>query len=318
MPKVSIIIPMYNVEKYLKRCIESVLNQTVKNLEIICVNDGSPDNCPQICDEWKEKDNRIVVVHKENGGLSDARNAGLDIAQGEYIAFVDSDDWISIQIYQIMINKCLSNCLDICEVNYLKTIENIENVSNSNEYRIFDTENSLKQLINGYMSQTVWNKLYKKGVIKGIYFEKGKLNEDEFWTYQVFANSKRIGKLNWYGYYYFQRDTSIMGTSYSLRRIDAIEGKKRRLDFIYKNYPNLVGDAKKDLFFNILYQTQLLLLTKNRKIKKKGLRILKEYLRSSGIGFFDLGCNKSVIWIVLSKFSLLLCCKIRNIIHIGL
>ena len=93
-PLISVIVPIYNVEKYLNRCIESIVNQTYKTLEIILVDDGSPDNCPQICDEWKEKDNRIKVIHKKNGGLSDARNAGLDIAQGEYIAFVDGDDFL--------------------------------------------------------------------------------------------------------------------------------------------------------------------------------------------------------------------------------
>ena len=93
-PLISVIVPIYNVEKYLARCVDSIVNQTYKNLEIILVDDGSPDSCPDICDVWKEKDDRIKVIHKKNGGLSDARNAGLDIAQGEYVAFVDSDDFI--------------------------------------------------------------------------------------------------------------------------------------------------------------------------------------------------------------------------------
>lgn len=115
---ISIIVPIYKVEQYLDRCIESIVNQTYKNLEIILVDDGSPDNCPQICNEWKEKDNRIVVIHKENGGLSDARNAGLDIAQGEYIAFVDSDDYMSIYMIEKLYNSLIETQAEICECNY--------------------------------------------------------------------------------------------------------------------------------------------------------------------------------------------------------
>ena len=114
MAIISTIIPIYKVEKYLQTCIESVVNQTIKDLEIILVDDGSPDYCPEICDAWAQKDSRIKVIHKENGGLSDARNAGLDIAQGEYISFVDSDDWIAPNMYEIMLEVIEKEHADIC------------------------------------------------------------------------------------------------------------------------------------------------------------------------------------------------------------
>ena len=109
--KISVIIPIYKVEKYLNRCVESVVNQSYQNLEIILVDDGSPDNCPKMCDDWAEKDNRIKVIHKENGGLSDARNAGLKVAMGEYISFVDSDDWIAKDFYEVLIRVLNAVCI---------------------------------------------------------------------------------------------------------------------------------------------------------------------------------------------------------------
>lgn len=102
-PLISVIVPIYNVESYLNRCVESIVNQTYQNLEIILVDDGSPDNCPQICDDWARKDSRIKVIHKENGGLSDARNAGMNIATGEYISFIDSDDYVALDFCETML-----------------------------------------------------------------------------------------------------------------------------------------------------------------------------------------------------------------------
>ena len=113
-PKISVIVPVYKVEKYLDKCVESIVNQTYKNLEIILVDDGSPDNCPAMCDEWAEKDERIRVIHKENGGLADARNAGMDIATGDYIGFVDSDDWIEPNMYEVLLKNAL--CMDSATV----------------------------------------------------------------------------------------------------------------------------------------------------------------------------------------------------------
>ena len=115
---VSIIVPIYNVEKYIKECIDSIINQTYKNLEIILVDDGSPDCCPKICDEYSKKDKRIKVIHKENGGLSSARNAGLDVAKGEYVSFIDSDDVVDEKFIETLYNLCIENNCDISECNF--------------------------------------------------------------------------------------------------------------------------------------------------------------------------------------------------------
>ena len=121
---ISVIVPIYNVEKYLERCVESIINQTYKNLEIILVDDGSPDNCPQMCDDYAKKDSRIKVVHKKNGGLSDARNAGMKVATGEYVSFIDSDDYISLDFYETLLETIVDNDSDIVECSVVKFYEN--------------------------------------------------------------------------------------------------------------------------------------------------------------------------------------------------
>ena len=122
-PLISVIVPIYNVEKYLDRCVGSIINQTYKNLEIILVDDGSPDNCPQMCDDYAKKDSRIKVVHKENGGLSDARNAGMKVATGEYVSFIDSDDYISLDFYETLLETIVDNDSDIVECSVVKFYE---------------------------------------------------------------------------------------------------------------------------------------------------------------------------------------------------
>ena len=121
---ISVIVPIYNVEKYLQKCVDSIINQTYKNLEIILVDDGSPDNCPKMCDDYAEKDSRIKVVHKENGGLSDARNVGMEVATGEYVSFIDSDDYISLDFYETLLETIVDNDSDVVECGVVKFYEN--------------------------------------------------------------------------------------------------------------------------------------------------------------------------------------------------
>ena len=167
MDLISVIVPVYNVEKYLDKCIQSIVDQTYTNLEIILVDDGSPDNSGAICDEWAEKDNRIKVIHKANGGLSDARNAGLDIATGEYIAFVDSDDYIELDFYDKLYNVIKATNCDISICNLRKVYEN-NNVSVNNcdtfEITEYSTTEAMSALIDDKIRQVVWNKLYKADI----------------------------------------------------------------------------------------------------------------------------------------------------------
>lgn len=321
--KISVIVPIYNVEDYLHRCVDSIINQTYTNLEIILVDDGSPDNCLKICDEYAKKDSRIKVVHKKNGGLSDARNAGLEIATGEYIGFVDSDDYISLYFYEKLMNVIKVSGSDIVECGVKKFTENneINDVENSKlDFKIFNKFEAMQNLImNKILSVTVWNKLYKKDVIDKLRFKVGKTNEDNFFTYLAFDNANKISKLDDELYYYLQRENSIMGESYKLNRLDEIEAKYERFKFIEKNYKNLTLLAKKDVMFGCLYAYQQLLKNGQERDIKKGKYILNKYIKSvlfTKNDYLDLDI-KTKIWITMEKKSLKYTCILRNFFNIG-
>lgn len=318
--KISVIVPIYNVEKYLEKCIDSIINQTYKNLEIILVDDGSTDSCSKICKEYEKIDKRIKVIYKENGGLSDARNAGLKIATGDYIGFVDSDDYIEKSMYEKMLSVFDSR-IDIveCGVNYVYTNEINYGDSIGNDFRL-NTEEALEELIlERKLSQTVWNKLYRKICILGILFEKGKINEDEFWTYQVFSRAKNIFRLNENLYFYVQRKGSIMKEEYSIKRLDCIEGRYKRLQYINKNYKKLITIEKKIFYFCCVYHCQCILGIKDKSKSNEGYNIIKIYIKNIKFNIKDLKCMAidEMIWILLTKISLKWTCILRNKLKIG-
>lgn len=181
--KISVIIPIYNVGEYLEQCIDSVINQTYKDLEIILVNDGSTDNCPAICDKYARIDSRIIVIHKTNGGLSDARNAGLKVATGEYIGFVDSDDYIVPDMYSILMSKIAEYGSDIvsCKFDFLMDDQIKQcpwpSMNSYIEGKVVTLQDFFTTLINGDIDCACWNKLYKKEIINES-FKKGRIAED--------------------------------------------------------------------------------------------------------------------------------------------
>ena len=184
--KITIVVPVYKVEKYLRRCIESILQQTYKNIEIILVDDGSPDNCGKICDEYKEKDNRIIVIHKENGGLSDARNAGIDIATGKYIAFIDSDDYVANNFISSLYDVCIKNECEIAQCKFKRVTEDYkEEQKEISETTILDGKSAIKEIYgqNDVYTIVAWNKLYLKNLFNDIRYTVGKIHEDESTTY---------------------------------------------------------------------------------------------------------------------------------------
>lgn len=319
--KISVIVPIYNVEKYLDKCIESITNQTYKNLEIILVNDGSTDNCGNICDRYAEIDSRIKVIHKENGGLSDARNTGLEISTGDIISFVDSDDYIDSEMYQIMVDKLIELNADIieCNINYVFEKEIIEkNILIQKE--LYENKEAMKELIlERTFHQTVWNKLYKRECINKIYFEVGKTNEDEFWTYQVFGNANKIAIINNPLYFYVQRQGSIMNSEYSIKRLDGIEARYERLNYINQRYNSLLKIEKERFLFNCLYHYQQILKSNHIFNKKNACEILERYIKKLDFKSEDMKniSIKNKIWIYLSNISIKYTCIIRNILNIG-
>ena len=213
-PLVSIIVPVYKVEPYLRRCLDSIVNQTYSNLEIILIDDGSPDNCPKICDEYSIKDNRVVVIHKGNGGLSDARNVGLDICKGDYILFVDSDDWIANTCVEIMLDTAINNDVDIVISNFIKT-QDLFDIDLSNctitSTKLLNPIDAVKGLWSEHSTAftTVWGVLYAKKILENQRFPKGLIHEDLFTSYKFLYQSPKTAFIDLPLYCYFQRSDSI-------------------------------------------------------------------------------------------------------------
>lgn len=246
-PLISIIVPIYKVEEYLNRCVESIINQTYDNLEIILVDDGSPDKCPQMCDAWEEKDGRITVIHKKNGGLSDARNAGMKIAKGKYISFVDSDDLIDYSFIEYLYNALIETGAELsaCDVEEFKDEKQLALQEKKYVKPVIATaEQALSQLIKGRGFRAVaWNKLYCREILQNEQFEYGRLHEDEFYTYRIIDKCKRLAYVNLPLYKYRQREGSIMKVK-SNRQLDALDAGYQRLLFLEKNYPTLYQTDK--------------------------------------------------------------------------
>lgn len=318
---ISVIVPVYNVEKYLHQCIDSIINQTYKNLEIILVDDGSTDNSGKICDEYKSKDNRITVIHKKNGGLSDARNAGLKVAKGEFIAFADSDDWLDQNIYNELITSLINNDADISACNIAFAYDNKTEISSiSLSKSIFNSEEAINQLICGTgFCAVAWNKLYKKTCINNMTFEVGKTHEDEFFTYKVLSNAEKLVFINKPLYFYRQRTTSIMGEKYSLKRLDAVDACYERLWFLKDKYTKLYK-SDKFTFANMCMQNyQMILRDKNIDPDKEGRKKLIKYRKNIKFSFKEWkdATIKNKINIALSSISLGLCANIKNLFHKG-
>lgn len=257
MELISVIVPVYKVEPYLDRCVQSIVDQTYRNLEIILIDDGSPDRCGEMCDAWAEKDPRIQVIHKKNGGLSDARNAGMAAATGEYIGFVDSDDWIEPQMYQSLYEAISTTNSDIASCGAKRVWPDgrpSKELQAVNRYHVFEHDAAMEAFItaNGLV-QTVWNKLYRKTVAQDLIFPVGLVHEDEFWTWKVIARANRIVTIQESYYNYLQRANSIMGAGFSERRLLVINAKAERQQYIEKQFPDLTDLGRADMVYTCMH-----------------------------------------------------------------
>lgn len=226
--KVSIIIPIYKVEEFLKECVDSVLEQTYHNLEIILVDDGSPDNCPEMCDNFKRIDDRIKVIHKKNGGLSDARNAGLRIATGDYFFFLDSDDWIEKNTIEFLLKLIKSYSAQIA----ITTI----NLANTNEIYCKSGKDMMLDILKNFKWEA-WGKLYHKSVVEGLEYPKGELYEDLACTPQIIYHAHSVVYSDSGLYHYRIREDSIMGMDTVSIRKDLVKQVDKNLAF-FKEHDN--------------------------------------------------------------------------------
>lgn len=287
-PIISVIIPVYKVESYLHRCIDSILNQEYKNLEVILVNDGSPDNCGNICDEYAQQDNRIKVIHKENGGLSDARNTGLEIASGEYVAFIDSDDVIHPQMYTRLYNLIQKTGAEVAQCEYVRFDKelNLQTINESQTELVYTNIQALEALIeNNKLVPPVWNKLYKRELFSNIRFPKGKIHEDEYTTYKLFYAANKIAYIDLPMYYYFINNSGIMrnlNIEHKFHWIEAIE--ERNLFFQSCGLESLYQKSSEKLFFHLL-KTRYIIL-RNKRVDNR-----EDYLSSINEKIADMNKN---------------------------
>lgn len=278
-PLISIIIPIYRVEQYLRRCLDSVVNQTYANLDIILVDDGSPDNCPQICDDYAAKDNRITVIHKKNGGLSDARNAGLDICKGKFISFVDSDDWIDTNYVKVLFDLLTETNTDIAIANFFKTDGTKKAPAFPIHHKTLTPAEAIICCTRGNTPAFAisCSKLYKKELFDNLRFPVGKYHEDEFTTHLLFYKSASIAYTSQVLYYYYSRETSIMATQHPYDALEAFE--QRYLFFKEKKELELLPHLLPPLCWHYLYCS---FIEKNNGNSQKGdffLQMLRSYAK---------------------------------------
>ncbi|MBX9185755.1 MULTISPECIES: glycosyltransferase [Clostridium] len=288
-PHISIIVPIYKVEKYLERCINSILNQNFSNFELILVDDGSPDDCGKICDEYKRIDNRIKVIHKKNEGLSAARNSGIEVAIGDYIAFVDADDFINRDMYRVLYENAIKSQADISICNF----EYIYEQSQVNENSIvlvkpiesYDKNESLKKLYSNEKIQFIvaWNKIYKRELFLDIRYDYGKCHEDEFIIHKLLFKANRVVYTSTKLYYYLQRNESIMKSSFSVNRVDILEALENRMEFFRSekmmDLEYKTQNSYLNYFFNYYYKIKYKLKNNDKsKEMKKQFRNNYKYL----------------------------------------
>ena len=275
MKKMFFVIPVYKVEDYLTRCVQSVLGQTYSNIEIILVDDGSPDRCPEICDELADKFENIYVIHKENGGLSDARNAGIEYVQkvaddDDYITFVDSDDYVHKDYARIMIELCENNNCGAAQSGYEKG----ENDTFSEKAFKKNTEimTAYNALLGYRIKSQAWAKIYKVKLFKDLLYPVGKINEDEFVTYRAIFGADKVAFTDEKLYYYFQHGTSIMvDVAKKLKnnphKYDFLTAYEERIKFFEeKNMPDQVMRTKEKICTDMIlrYCEQMYLKKEDR------------------------------------------------------
>lgn len=280
--KISVIVPVYNVEQYLERCVDSIINQTYTNLEIILVNDGSTDNSGKLCDELAKKDERIRVIHKENGGLSDARNRGIDEAESDLVGFIDSDDYIDSDMYEVLLKKLNDTDADLSMCALYDVYNNTPEaqVTNKETWKL-SSEQAIKMVMEAkILSVTAVNKLYRKSLFTDLKFEVGKIAEDAFIMIKLLDKCEKIVATNEKKYYYVHRENSITTQKFSTKFLNVIEAYEQNSNIILEKYPKLKDVAQTRMNWAYFYVLDRLLLDDNyndKELENKLISYLKNH-----------------------------------------
>ena len=298
---ISVIVPVYKVEDYLDRCVKSIVNQTYTNLEIILVDDGSPDNCPKMCDEWGKRDSRIKVFHKENGGLSSARNFGINKANGDFITFIDSDDYVSTE----MISKLLANMkdgVDIVCCNYIAFTDNVEpKPKDGGEAIVVSAEEAMEMLLSrryNNMLVPACMKLFRKALFNEHLFQEGKIHEDELIMHYLIGSSTKVCIIQDQLYYYYTRQGSIVNSGFSEKHLSIIEAMEDRQRYIQTRFPNLASQMQ-DLMLRT-YSTMYCKF-KQQKAPKNVLKLVLDKFNA----IYNQSNHKSFRYVMFKNFKIL-------------
>ena len=324
IPLISVIVPVYNTKEYLDTCIGSIAEQTYTNLEIILVDDGSTDSCGELCDHWAMMDSRIHVIHKENGGAADAKNYGLKAFHGDFLAIVDSDDWIEQNMYERLYAILTEHNADIAD-SLAKKVKNRKETFDKNDdvrsYKVteYDAEGALGEYLRDRtIRQTPWNKLYARNMVDGIFFVKGTYIDDEYWTYRVIDRCRKYVFTEEPFYYYYQREDSAMGNAYSIRRLDAIGAMEERYYLLKDKYPNLEKKLLENYLGACKFHYQMLCyysgLDRDRRYRKELFHKIKAFDRKTLRTLYQ---GKNKIWFRLFLIAPRSVCKLRNTFKIG-
>ena len=256
MATVSIVVPVYKVEPYLKRCVDSILSQTFEDFQLILVDDGSPDNCGAICDEYAEKDSRVHVIHRENGGLSAARNSGIDwVFDGhmtEWITFIDSDDWVTSDYLERLLRIADDNKVSIVVGGFRPFYEG-DSLIDSQKTKSRQCISEDFWVENQGNATVAWGKLYKTVLFQSIRYPQGKLHEDEFTTFKLLFSQKKIAVTDEQLYYYYQSSTSIMRSDWNMRHLDSLDAYADQLLYFKRyNYSGAFKESKKLYTYSII------------------------------------------------------------------
>ena len=314
--KISVIVPVYNVEQYLERCVDSIINQTYTNLEIILVNDGSTDNSGKLCDELAKKDERIRVIHKENGGLSDARNRGIEEAESDLVGFIDSDDYIDNDMYEILL-KNLNNTdadLSMCALYDVYNNTPEAQVTNKETWKL-SSEQAIKMVMEAkILSVTAVNKLYRKSLFTDLKFEVGKIAEDAFIMIKLLDKCEKIVATNEKKYYYVHRENSITTQKFSTKFLNVIEAYEQNRNIILEKYPKLKDVAQTRMSWAYFYVLDRLLLDDNyndKELENNLISYLKDhrkdilndplFTKGRKIGFIALLLNRNLYRKLIEK-----------------
>ena len=276
--KISIIIPVYNVEDYLSECVDSILNQTYENYEVLLIDDGSTDKSPQICDTYSEKNN-ISVINTRNRGLSAARNLGTEKAQGEYIFYLDSDDYVENNVLERMLKIVEQDNADIVCGNFMYTYPDrtVIAIKEEKEYEVLDTYSAMEQLVKGEKIQNfAWGKLIKKEIAQDHKFPVGKLFEDMYWTHYIIDQAGKVA-IDYKSFvYYRQRDNSI-SYSFNIKSLDQLDGMIQRKEFIEEKYPDLLIGYLNVIKKNAKNLSWCVVRNLKKEQKKQGILRLRKF-----------------------------------------